>query len=237
MREDSEVSDRSLPARRRPSKARARPARTSGGRPSKAEAARLGERILSVATRLFLAQGYSSTSIEEVARRARVSKRTFYHRFADKSDLFRAVVRRIIARVRPPEGVELFQGSNAREMLEHVARLMLRGALSPQTLALHRMIIGESGRFPKLAAAVNDEGAADQAVRLIAGLLDQEVRAGRLMIEDTTFVAEQFMHMVIAIPQRRAIGLGAPMTAHALEEWPRRVVALLLSGCSPRQQR
>src|SRR5947208_875980 len=55
-----------------------------GGRPSREQAARLGERILDVATHLFLSHGYGATSIEAVARRARVSKRTFYHRFPDK---------------------------------------------------------------------------------------------------------------------------------------------------------
>src|ERR1700704_1353334 len=67
-----------------------------GGRPSRKQAARLGERIVDAATHLFLAHGYGATSIEAVARRARVSKRTFYHRFPDKPALFAAVVHRII---------------------------------------------------------------------------------------------------------------------------------------------
>src|SRR5262249_55470481 len=58
----------------------AAPARR-GGRPSRAAAALLGEHILDVATELFFAQGYGATSIEAVAEQARISKRTFYHRF------------------------------------------------------------------------------------------------------------------------------------------------------------
>ena len=69
-----------------------------GGRPSHAATALLGEHILDVATELFLAQGYGVTSIEAVAQHARISKRTFYHRFPDKAALFSAVVRRIVAR-------------------------------------------------------------------------------------------------------------------------------------------
>src|SRR6266699_4535907 len=78
-----------------------------GGRPSRQHAARLGERILDAATHLFMSHGYGATSIEAVARRARVSKRTFYHRFDDKPALFVAVVHRIIDRLRSPGDVEL----------------------------------------------------------------------------------------------------------------------------------
>jgi AcrR family transcriptional regulator len=59
---------------------------------------------------LFLSLGYGATSIEAVARRARGSKRTFYHRFHDKPELFVAVVHRIIDRLRPPADFPLLEG-------------------------------------------------------------------------------------------------------------------------------
>ena len=60
---------------------------TRGGRPSREDALKLGARILGAATELFLTQGYGETSIEAVAARAGISKRTFYHRYADKPAL------------------------------------------------------------------------------------------------------------------------------------------------------
>ncbi len=89
-----------------------------GGRPSRTQSEQLGERILDAATHLFLSVGYGATSIEAVARRARISKRTFYHRFEDKPALFGAVVHRIIDRLRPPADVPLLEGANLREILE-----------------------------------------------------------------------------------------------------------------------
>jgi AcrR family transcriptional regulator len=62
------------------------------------QAALLGDRILDVATELFLADGYGATSIEAVAQRAKISKRTFYHRFPDKAALFDATLRRVLDR-------------------------------------------------------------------------------------------------------------------------------------------
>jgi len=43
--------------------------------------------------------------------------------------------------------------------------------------------------------------------------------------------------MVVALPQRRALGLGTPMTPAELESWPRETVALFLTGCRGRQRR
>ena len=203
-----------------------------GGRPSRSHSQQLGERILDVATQLFLAHGYGATSIEAVAQRARISKRTFYHRFPDKTALFSAVVHRIIERLRPPAGVPLFdEGSDLRAILEQLAALIVRAALSPQAIALHRLIVGESGRFPKLAAAVNREGASEEAIRFIAGLLEREAHIGKLKLDDPMFAAQQFLYMVIAIPQRRATVLHEAMSPRELDAWARKVVNLFLNGC------
>src|SRR6266446_9807488 len=85
--------------------------RGHGGRPSRLESAQLSDRILDVATMLFLSHGFGATSIEAVAKRAGISKRTFYHRFRGKEVLFEAVVRRLIARWTPPLDAALFEGS------------------------------------------------------------------------------------------------------------------------------
>jgi AcrR family transcriptional regulator len=209
-----------------------RSARASlGGRPSRADSEKLGERILDAATALFLAHGYGATSIEQVAQRARISKRTFYHRFADKPALFGAVVHRIVERLRPRADPPAVDGADLPAVLRHLAELILPAALSPQAIALHRLIVGESARFPRLVAVVNENSAVEDAVAMIAGLLESEARAGRIALHDAVFAARQFLYMIFTIPQRSAIGLGRPMSAAQLRDWPRDVVKLFLEGC------
>jgi TetR/AcrR family transcriptional regulator, mexJK operon transcriptional repressor len=202
-----------------------------GGRPSKAAAEQLADRIVDAATELFFTLGYGATTIEAVAQRARISKRTFYHRFDNKSALFSAVVHRTIERLRPPADVPLVHGANLPEILRGLADLILRAALSPPAIALHRLIVAESSRFPDLAAVVAKQGASEEAIRLIAGLLKREARAGNLTLDNSTFAAQQFLHMVVALPQRRALGLGMPMTTTEVNAWARDVVNLFLNGC------
>jgi TetR/AcrR family transcriptional repressor of mexJK operon len=202
-----------------------------GGRPSRAEALRLSERILDAATGLFFTAGYGATTIEAVAKRARISKRTLYHRFDDKAALFNAVVHRTIARLRPPADVPLLEGASLHEILQRLAGLILRGALSAPALALHRLIVAESARFPKLVAVVTEQAGTEEAVQLIAGALEREAQAGRLTLDAPIFAAQLFLHMVISWPQRRALVLGKPMSPVELDAWAGGVVNLFLNGC------
>jgi len=214
-------------ARRRSPRRKARP----GGRPSRTDALRLSDRILDVATELFLSHGYGSTSIEAVAARAGISKRTFYHRFQDKAALFAAVVHRIIQEIRPPPEVPLLEGTSLQQILCRLAGFALRAALAPRAIALHRLVMGESGRFPILVRAVYEEGWARESGLLIGNLLEREIPEARLTAAQRTFAAHQFLHMVVALPQRRAMGLGSPMSAKELDRWAEDVVKLFLDGC------
>jgi AcrR family transcriptional regulator len=47
--------------------------------------------LVDVAEDAFAENGYAGVSIDEICRRARVTKGALYHHFADKRDLFRAV--------------------------------------------------------------------------------------------------------------------------------------------------
>jgi AcrR family transcriptional regulator len=192
--------------------------------------------ILDAATASFLAEGFGATSIDALAKRLRISKRTFYSRFADKEALFAAVVHRIIERLRPAAGVPLADDADLPAVLQRLAALILHAALSPPAIALHRLIVAESARFPELAAVLAREGAAEEAVRLIAGVLQREVDARRIEVDDPPFAARQFLQMVVAIPQRRALGLGAPMSKREIADWPRKVTALFVDGLRPRRR-
>ena len=202
-----------------------------GGRPSKAQAEQLGDHILDIATELFLAEGYGATSIEAIAQRAHVAKRTLYSRFEDKPALFAAVLHRIVERLYPPSNVPLYEGGSCEAVLVRLARLLLRAALTPQALALSRLVLAESSRFPDLTRVVAREGATSPAIRGIAALLETETRAGRLHVDDPAFAAEHFIQMVIVLPQRRAYGLGTPMAEEELDRWADRTVDLFLNGC------
>jgi TetR/AcrR family transcriptional regulator, mexJK operon transcriptional repressor len=203
-----------------------------GGRPTREDAAALAGRIVEVATRLFLGGGFGATSIEQVAAAAGVSKRTFYHRFRDKPDLFRAVVRELIARWSTRVEAQLFGAGPLDETLQNAAKQILAAALSPEALSLYRLLVAEAPHFPELAQIINEQSA--EGSRRLAELLAHEARDGRIALADPGFAAEQFINLVVTGPRRRALGLGRAMAQAELVEWTRRTVALFLEGCRPR---
>jgi TetR/AcrR family transcriptional repressor of mexJK operon len=204
--------------------------RGHGGRPSRLESAQLSDRILDVATALFLGDGFGATSIEAVARRAGISKRTFYHRFRGKEELFEAVVRRLIERWMPPFDAALLEAPSLAETLRRSAEYMLGVALTAEALALHRIVIAEATRFPGLARILHELGAA-AGIERIARHLEQRIAGGDLRPIDPRFAAEQFILMVVTGPRRRALGLGAPLGAAELRDWIDHSVDLFLDGC------
>ena len=204
--------------------------RGRGGRPSRLQSARLSDHILDVATALFLGSGYGATSIEAVAKRAGISKRTFYHRFRGKEMLFEAVVRRLIEQWLPPFDAALLEAPSLVDALHRAAEHILNIALTPEALALHRLLVAEARRFPELARILHELGAAG-GIERIARYLDRRVEAGEIAPIDTRFTAEQFLLMVVTGPQRRALGLGAALTAAELARWIDDTVTLFLEGC------
>jgi hypothetical protein len=126
--------------------------------------------------------------------------------------------------------VPLLAGADLPGVLRRLAGLILRAALSPQGIALHRLITAESLRFPQLALAVENDGGKEEATGLIGGLLARELPGAKVSLKNRTFAAEQFIHMVATVPQRRAMGYGTPMTAAELEAWASDVVTLFLDG-------
>lgn len=194
------------------------------------QSAQLSERILDVATGLFLGDGYGATSIEGVARHARISKRTFYHRFRGKEALFEAVVRRLIERWMPQFEPDPPAGENLAETLRRTAEQMLKAALTPDALALHRMAIAEATRFPALARILHDLGAA-AGIERIARHLEAGIARGEIRPIDPRFAAEQFIMMVVTVPRRRALGLGAPFGPAERQPWVEATVTLFIDGC------
>src|SRR4051812_39407434 len=94
------------------------------------------ERVLRAATSSFLARGYNS-SVDDIARRARVAKQTVYQHFASKDELFKAVAGDLAKRIL----ITLQGGSNeneVRQSLVHFAIEYRKRALGAQGIATFR---------------------------------------------------------------------------------------------------
>lgn len=132
--------------------------KSRGGRPTKSAAIERDQRLIEVATRLFLDRGFDATSLDAVAEAARVSKPTVYSRYGDKRGLFAAVLRREIERWLAPLSaaaeMQLSSGSDisVEQRLVEIGREMLTFTCGPDAVAFSRMMTSQAINFPDVAA-------------------------------------------------------------------------------------
>jgi len=148
--------------------------------------------------------------------------------------LFQAVVHRVIEKLRPKGGAnatdQLFTGQSLEEILYKLAPIVLRAALSAESLALHRIVLAEAIRFPELAMIMHEQGGRNEAIARFTALFEQDAKATKRPITNAAFKAEQFLFMLTAAPQRRALGLGIPLKESELSPWAKNTVDLFLNG-------
>ena len=199
-----------------------------GGRPTRAEASRRQLHLLDVAGAMFMHHGFDGTSIDAVADAAGMSKRTVYARYADKNELFGAVLRALIERcVVPITGFQ--SGTLALEpTLVEIGCHVLTSALAPAAISLHRIIIAESERQPAFGRLAHAEGR-KPAVKAIAALLRRH--GDRLRITDFDLAAQQFLSLVMDHSLCLAT-LGIKEDRRSVEARVRSAVDLFLNGAS-----
>lgn len=129
--------------------------------PERGHASRSRQRdILAAAGDLFLEAGYGAASINKLIERVNGSKATIYALFGSKERLFEAVVENII------DGTEDFitakdvDGMPLREGLIAIGRKLIETATSSRHIALARLVIAESPRFPELGRIFHEKTSA-----------------------------------------------------------------------------
>lgn len=184
------------------------------------------EHILLAAGETFLHFGFGGTTMDAVAEAARISKRTLYARYADKTALFKAVLRDLINRwLIPIDQFQLGQGE-LQDTLIALARYLTTFALTPQSVSVNRIIISEAQRQPEFGQLANEAGR-KPAVRAIVSILRQHRTELRSM--DLDVAAEQFMSLAVDSNLRLAY-LGIKTSPRQIEKWARAAVELFLQG-------
>ena len=158
-------------------------------------------------TELFLRLGYGSASMDLIAAEAGVSKQTVYNHFHSKEALFKAIIADLSEAMMAPLVVRDAEKSTPDRLLRGLGRDFLALMLRPSSLALYRLIVAESARFPELGAAIYAVGAG-RLIAMLADYLAWEARNGRLAVAEPELAAEQFIGMLTGRVQLRAL-LGA----------------------------
>lgn len=174
------------------------------------------ESILAAAKRTFLHSGFEAVSMDTIAREAGVSKATVYAHFAGKEELFGAVIGRECERYLAGFSAGELDAGDVRASLTTLGRRFLELLLSPDAIALHRIILAEVSRFPALGEVFWHAGP-ERNLAQIEQFLRAADTAGSLALPDARLAAEHFVGLVRGETQLRHLlrlepGAGRPQT-------------------------
>lgn len=163
------------------------------------------EAILEAALELFAEKG-AMASMEQIARRAGVSRQTLYNRFPNKLEIGRALAARRSDAISAP----LRMGGDPETVLTALAAGLLDKLRGADAGASMRGVALMSPEMPELADAIYQAGPAEGLRRLSAWLAEQD-RLGLVAISDPDAAAEMFSGMVLGHGHLRGIlGVGQP---------------------------
>jgi AcrR family transcriptional regulator len=167
--------------------------------PSRREARRQSRReaILDVAAQSFLEHGYAGTTMSAIAATLGGSKGTLWSYFASKDVLFAAVIDRVTEVFRAQLSLILNPRDGVEPALRRFCIEFLRKVTSPEAIALHRLVVGETNRFPEIGR-IFYERAPRLTQELLAGFLGQAMENGLLRQDDPLIAARQLNALCMA---------------------------------------
>ncbi len=147
--------------------------------------------VLAGARDVFLAQGFSASNMDHVAKASGVSKATLYSYFPDKESLFIVVVQTECARQSDEAMEHIDQNEPPAIVLSNAARHLLGFMTSDFGQSMFRICVAQADRFPELGLAFYQSG--PMVVReKLGAYLRVAAEAGQLEIADFDLAADQF---------------------------------------------
>ena len=159
------------------------------------------KQILDAALEVFGERGLAVSRLEDIAKRAGLSKGTIYLYFPNKEELFREVVRNtVVSDIESSEQEISAMGGPATEVLTRSLKAYWTFIRSAKFAPLFRLIHAEIQNFPDLARFYAEE-VVSRRLRLIASIVERGVESGEFRRVDPVVAARM---------------LAAPFVIHGL---------------------
>ena len=133
----------------RKTKQRAR--KRASGRPTALQAGKLRETLMHTALHSFLERGFEASSLESIARDAKVAKITIYRQFGGKEQLFCEAARYALRYMQENLSAAVATEGPPDKVLRAIIGRIRDVSTNPDYLAILRMEIAAAPRFPSIA--------------------------------------------------------------------------------------
>ena len=150
--------------------------------------------IVAAAITEFRNSGFGGARVDEIAERARVSKRTLYRYFPSKEALFDAIVTLALTQHPPEANTSFDPDCPLRDQLRNLIDAYLAVISAQQYIALARVVTAEFIRHPELARASDDNAPEDRFEQFFAAAME----AGAMRPADPVHAAMQLTALLKA---------------------------------------
>jgi AcrR family transcriptional regulator len=159
------------------------------------------EEILKAALEVFGELGFARTRLDDVARRAGVSKGTLYLYFDSKDTLFRGMVTAKLEAIlaHAEEFIRTWQG-NTPDLMRAFIRDYWVVMNQPEKCRLARVVMSELGNFPELAKWYYQEVIL-RLRRVVQDILARGIERGEFRAVNTAFTARALQILVVNMAQ------------------------------------
>lgn len=169
------------------------PAPASGGRWAAGEDPAKRQQILEGAKRVFMKMGFDAASMNDVTREAGVSKGTLYVYFANKEDLFSAMMDSERAYFVGLVRTTLADEADVASSLYDFGMVFVTHVTSDKTISAMRTVIGVRERMPSLCQRFFT--GPENLRTVLRGFLERKAAVGQVKIEDFDMAARHFLEM------------------------------------------
>jgi len=187
--------------------------------------------ITEAARHEFAGSGFAGTSMDGVARAAGVSTKTLYRLFPNKVTLFEAMVTERIDAFVSVVKLRACDGGDVEAALAEALTICGELMLDGEVIALQRVIIGESDKFPDIAETFFNK-AITRTQAALADWLRVQQKRGTVALDDADAAAGMLLGMLAFQPQRAVMfGHLDPPSGPQLVHRAKACAALFLAGC------
>jgi AcrR family transcriptional regulator len=212
--------------------------RPGPGRLSAEQAEALPDRILDAALEQFSEHGFSDTTMDQIARAAGASTKTIYARYANKEDVLKAVIKRIVDRtvaIHDREAPVKPSAVSPRDYLQALCvQICLR--ISTEAGAINRLAVSGAYRMPELKRL--HRMSIEQGARFIRDGLEHWHAQGMVRdLKPAEFDRAAHLGLSMATDWTRIrTSLGDPPARPEIEEHVAYAVGFFLHGCGVKEK-
>jgi AcrR family transcriptional regulator len=167
------------------------------GRPAAGQDPVKRSQIIEGARRVFIDKGFEAASMNDITREAGVSKGTIYVYFANKEELFEALIEEERGTIFKNMYDVLERTDNLRETLVRFGMVLSAKITSAKVILAQRTVIGASERIPELGARFYERGP-KRGHDKVVDFLKAAIERGLLKIADVDLAAYQFTELCLA---------------------------------------